>query len=122
MPVCAICCTSTWRWKRLLRAAVERQELSRFNRDRLVALVAPPCATWGSRRTRTNCGIAFAIGRLWWLGRDDGRDWALHAKSVTDRMGRWLQSSSDALFQRLQPKAEFLGEAFKVPRLGGAVV
>ncbi len=46
----------------------------------------------------------------------DGKDWALHARSVADRAGRWVRGFTDALYQRLQPKAEFLGEAFEVER------
>ena len=43
---------------------------------------------------------------------DQGREWALHAKSVTDRAGRALACWSEALYSRLQPRAEYLGEAF----------
>lgn len=39
-------------------------------------------------------------------------EWALHAKSVTDRASRALARWSQDLFSRLQPKAESLGEAF----------
>lgn len=38
--------------------------------------------------------------------------WSLHAKSVTDRVGRALGDWTDGLYQALQPKAEFLGHAF----------
>ena len=38
--------------------------------------------------------------------------WSLHAKSVTDRIGRALSDWSDRLYQLLQPKAEFLGRGF----------
>ena len=41
------------------------------------------------------------------------RDWALHAKSVTDRAGRVVARWSEALYADLQPKAEYLGEAFE---------
>lgn len=44
---------------------------------------------------------------------DVSREWALHAKSVTDRAGRVLAHWSQILFSRLQPKAEALGEAFE---------
>jgi alpha-glucan,water dikinase len=43
---------------------------------------------------------------------DESREWALHAKSVTDRAGRALGQWSQGLFSRLQSKAEFMGEAF----------
>ena len=38
--------------------------------------------------------------------------WSLHAKSVTDRIGRALGQWTDRLYQLLQPKAEFLGHGF----------
>jgi alpha-glucan,water dikinase len=38
--------------------------------------------------------------------------WSLHAKSVADRIGRALGDWTDQLYQLLQPKAEFLGQAF----------
>ena len=43
---------------------------------------------------------------------DESHEWALHAKSVTDRAGRTLAHWSQVLFDRLQPKAESMGEAF----------
>ncbi len=43
---------------------------------------------------------------------DESGEWALHAKSVTDRAGRALAHWSQGLFSRLQPKAESMGEAF----------
>jgi len=39
--------------------------------------------------------------------------WALHCKSVTDRASRTLAHWSQELFDRLQAKAEFMGEAFE---------
>jgi alpha-glucan,water dikinase len=39
-------------------------------------------------------------------------EWSLHAKSVVDRMSRALADWTDGLYQTLQPKAEFLGQAF----------
>lgn len=39
--------------------------------------------------------------------------WSLHAKSVVDRVGRALGDWTDRLYQTLQPKAEFFGQAFK---------
>ncbi|MBU6400708.1 MAG: hypothetical protein KGS61_10340, partial [Verrucomicrobia bacterium] len=41
-----------------------------------------------------------------------GADWSLHAKSVTDRIGRALSDWIDRFYQLLQPKAEFLGQGF----------
>ena len=41
-----------------------------------------------------------------------GPDWSLHAKSVTDRIGRALSAWTDRCYQMLQPKAEHLGRGF----------
>jgi alpha-glucan,water dikinase len=41
-------------------------------------------------------------------------EWALHAKSVTDRAARLVARWSEVLYAQLQPKAEYLGEAFAV--------
>jgi alpha-glucan, water dikinase len=98
----------------VLRGAIERQNLSQFDRDRLVDLVR-----WTLR------GLSLATGSQelnlcashWAALCDrprDGRDWALHAKSVADRAARWIQTFTSDLYQRLQPKAEFLGSALGV--------
>jgi alpha-glucan,water dikinase len=39
-------------------------------------------------------------------------DWALHTKSVVDRIGRALGAWTDGVYRLLQPKAELLGQAF----------
>ncbi|HEY5914284.1 MAG TPA: PEP/pyruvate-binding domain-containing protein [Verrucomicrobiae bacterium] len=41
-----------------------------------------------------------------------GAAWSLHASSVVDRVGRALGDWTDRLYRLLQPKAEFLGQAF----------
>jgi alpha-glucan,water dikinase len=41
-------------------------------------------------------------------------EWALHTKSITDRAVRLVTRWSEALYAQLQPKAEYLGEAFAV--------
>ncbi|HZR19277.1 MAG TPA: PEP/pyruvate-binding domain-containing protein [Verrucomicrobiae bacterium] len=39
--------------------------------------------------------------------------WALHAKSIVDRIGRALADWTDRVYRLLQPKAELLGQAFQ---------
>jgi alpha-glucan,water dikinase len=111
----------------VLRGAVERQNLSQFDRDRLVELVH-----W----TLRSLGLSIASEELarcasHWTALcarpRDGRDWALHAKSVADRAARWIQEFTNDLYQRLQPKAEFLGtalgvEAWTVPLFSEEVI
>ncbi len=50
-------------------------------------------------------------GRLGKLHRF-GKEWALHARAVVDRMTRYLGDFTDHYFTVFQPKAEFLGTAF----------
>ena len=97
-----------------LRGMIERSNLSQFDRDRLVELVH-----WALRNLNLSIDSQeLAICASHWaalIARPrDGRDWALHAKSVADRVARWVQGFTNDLYQRLQPKAEFLGEAFEV--------
>ncbi len=41
------------------------------------------------------------------------QDWSLHAKSVLDRIGRFIGAFSDHYYHLFQPKAESLGTAFQ---------
>jgi alpha-glucan,water dikinase len=97
-----------------LREAIERQDLSRFDRSALARLVH-----WTLQSLRLSIDAnELALCAAHWTAlishsRDDP-DWALHAKSVADRAGRWVQESTGDLLRRLQPKAEFLGTAFGV--------
>jgi len=100
----------------VLRGLIERQNLSQLGRDGLVELVH-----WALRNLSLSVDspeLAACAGH--WaalLARPrDGQDWALHAKSVADRAGRWIQGFTSDVYQRLQPKAEFLGEAFGVEK------
>jgi alpha-glucan,water dikinase len=97
-----------------LRGEIERQNLSRCDRDKLVDLVG---LTLRSLSLTCDAGELGHCTSHWAkLGTQprEGRDWALHAKSVLDRAARWLQSNTDDLYRRLQPRAEYLGAAFAV--------
>ncbi len=95
-----------------LRAAIERQNVSRLSRDELAEMVLAAL-----RNLRVSVDSAeLAICADHWsallaLPHED-RDWALHARAVTDRAARWVQEYTSAIYQRLQPKAEALGAAF----------
>jgi alpha-glucan, water dikinase len=96
-----------------LRATIERQELSRLGRDELADLVGLGLRNLvlsvGEKEPEVCAGHwAMLLGRP-----RDGADWALHAKSVADRAARWVQGFTADVYRRLQPKAEFLGEAFR---------
>jgi alpha-glucan,water dikinase len=96
----------------LLRGALEREQVSRLDRNALVDLVQ---AALDNVRLSTGAQEVARCGSHWAALRAqprDGKDWALHAKSVADRAGRWVQGFTSDLYGRLQPKAEFLGAAF----------
>ncbi len=100
----------------VLRSAVERQSLSRFDRDGLVELIDTALRNLAISVDDAELRIA---ARDWSAVRNcprDGRDWALLARSVTERAGRWVQSFTDDVVHKLQPRAELLGEAFRVPQ------
>jgi alpha-glucan,water dikinase len=96
-----------------LRTAIERQELSRLGRDEVANLVGHALRNLvlsvGGQEPEVCAGHwAMLLARP-----REGREWALHAKSVADRAARWVQGFTADVYRRLQPKAEFLGEAFK---------
>jgi alpha-glucan,water dikinase len=98
----------------LLRGALERQQLSRFDRDGLVDIVH-----WALQNVRFSTGAQEpALCASHWAALRavprDGREWALHALSVADRAARWVQGFTSDLYGRLQPKAGYLAAAFGV--------
>jgi alpha-glucan,water dikinase len=111
----------------VVRTAVEQQDVAQLPSDAALELAGAAlenvALSTGAEEVRIcarHWTVLLARPRL-------GRDWALHARSVTERAARWLQLLSDLLLQELQPRAEFLGEAFKVeswviPRFSEEVV
>jgi alpha-glucan,water dikinase len=98
----------------VFRAGIERQNLGQLDRDRLVDLVR-----LSLKNVQLSAGAAeVALCAAHWdmlANRPrQGRDWALHAKSVADRAGRWIGQFTNGVYQELQPKAEFLGAALEV--------
>ncbi len=98
--------------EQLLRGAIEQQ--SDDGRD-LQALVALAWLVLRSLALDPN-GEEFRLcarqlGSLTEKPAND-RDWALQVKSVTDRASRAVAAWSETLYATLQPKAEYLGEAF----------
>ncbi|HYT87634.1 MAG TPA: PEP/pyruvate-binding domain-containing protein [Gemmataceae bacterium] len=97
-----------------LRATIERQNLSRCSRDDLARLAHLAMSSVSLSIDAPELAIcAGHWGALLGMNRE-GRDWALHAKSVADRTGRWVATFTDDLYRQLQPKAELLGAAFEV--------
>ncbi|HTU92409.1 MAG TPA: PEP/pyruvate-binding domain-containing protein, partial [Gemmataceae bacterium] len=95
-----------------LRTAIERQNISELQLDDLVMLVQTALNNLGLTVDSTelaNCAVHWST--LLALPRG-GRDWALHARAVTDRVARWVQDFTRDFYQRLQPVAEALGAEF----------
>ncbi len=95
-----------------LRSAVERQNISQLGLNELTDLVL--FALQNLNFTVGSKELSFCAGhwkKLQILSRDE-YEWPLHALSVSDRIGRWVQDFTHVLYQHLQSKAEGLGEAF----------
>nr|MBS0021118.1 hypothetical protein [Gammaproteobacteria bacterium] len=97
-----------------LRTAIERQALRHAEVQALISLAATTSHNMGLSFGETE--FAIVARHLGGLARARQRDvdWALQVKSVTDRAARAIGDWSDALYRRLQPQAEFLGEALGV--------
>jgi alpha-glucan,water dikinase len=111
----------------IFRGAIERQNLGQLDRDRLVDLVRLSLKNVQLTAAAPEIGLCAAHWEMLCNRPRQGRDWALHTKSVADRMGRWIQQFTDEIYQELQPKAEFLGaslevEAWTVPVFGEEVI
>ncbi len=99
-----------------LRGLIERQNLSQFDRDQLVDLIGLALRNLNLSIESQELAVCLGHWTALMSRPRTGRDWALHAKSVADRLARWVRGFSDDLYQRLQPKAEFLGEALEVEK------
>lgn len=97
-----------------LRAAIERQPLRHVDAQTLTCLATETLHNIALSLEATE--YAFVARQLDGLARAWKRDvdWALQVESVTDRAALAIREWSDALYNRLQPKAEFLGQALAV--------
>jgi alpha-glucan, water dikinase len=110
-----------------LRSGVEQHNLSQLPCAKLVDLIQ---ATLRNLQLTVDAAeMAICAGHWAELlsRKQEGREWALHARSVTDRVGRWLQEFTREVYQRLQPNAEALGaalgvEAWTVPLFSEEVI
>jgi alpha-glucan,water dikinase len=99
-----------------LRAAIERQSLRDVDLRMLISLAAAILHNIVLSFSETEFAfVARQLESLAGAERQDD-DWALQVKSVTDRAARAIGDWSDALYGRLQPKAELLGEALGVAK------
>src|SRR6185437_11482228 len=97
-----------------LRGAIERQNISQLGRDALADLVQTALRNVSLTVDDAELSLCADHWAALLARPREGRDWALHARSVTDRAARWVQATTSAVYQRLQPKAEILGAAFAV--------
>jgi alpha-glucan,water dikinase len=95
----------------LVRGLIERQNLSQLDRDRLAELVRSALRNLDLSVASPEPAVCAGHWASLLARPRAGRDWALHARSVADRAARWVQGFTTDLYRRLQPKAEFLGEA-----------
>jgi alpha-glucan,water dikinase len=96
-----------------LRGLIEQQNFRELPRDRLVPLTGWALQNLGLSIDSPELAVCAGHWSKLIGGPSAGKDWALHAKSVTDRAARWVQGFTQDLFERLQSKAQLLGEAFK---------
>jgi alpha-glucan,water dikinase len=99
--------------EQLLRGAVERNIHLRLSSDQLADLIA--CVLENVTLSYEDPELAACL-RHWerlQSGRRGDAAWALHAKSVADRMARALSAWMDRMYQLLQPQAEYLGRGFQ---------
>jgi alpha-glucan,water dikinase len=96
------------------RVAVERKDSSRIDKEDMVELVG--LVLENIRLSRDDLELSL-VSRHWGRLRKTtprfSPDWALHAKSVLDRLGRGLGSFIDRYYLLFQSKAEYLGNAFQ---------
>ncbi len=95
------------------RVVVEKNIHAERETEELVRLTAAAL-----RNQRLTCDDEeFSACSRWWdrltAAPPSTRDFALHAKAVTERLGRALGSYIDRYYGLFQPKAEFLGKAFR---------
>ena len=95
-----------------LRVAVERSLHSKLSGEQMLDLIAMML----ENRSLTDDDEALSqCLRQWKILKDMprfGKKWSLQAKAVLDRLGLVIGGFIDGYYQDLQPKAEFLGNAF----------
>jgi alpha-glucan,water dikinase len=101
--------------EQLMRVVIERNLHSKLQQDVLAQLINSVLENVTLSRDDAEFG---ACSRHWQrlcqtpAASRSSPEWALHARSVLDRIGRALADWTDRLYKTLQPKAEFLGHAF----------
>ncbi|MEA3385532.1 MAG: PEP/pyruvate-binding domain-containing protein [Thermodesulfobacteriota bacterium] len=96
-----------------LRVVVERSLHLHLSADQLVELIA--MVLDNLLISKGNDELTYCLHQWKHIRRmpHSGKDWALQSRAVLDRLTRALGAAIDHYYRVLQPKAEFLGEAFR---------
>ncbi len=94
------------------RGVIERQDLKTSDRDRLADLAGSALRGLALSVDDPEPGLCAGHWEALRNRPRDGKDWALHARSVAERAARWVQGFTSHVYAMLQPRAEFLGAAF----------
>jgi alpha-glucan,water dikinase len=95
-----------------LRVLVQRQPLGRVADEDLFALTGLVADNLCLSVQTEEFEFCATHLRALMKRHQNDTDWALQAKAVSDRLGRAVSDWTSTLYATVQPKAEFLGEAF----------
>nr|MBS0020956.1 hypothetical protein [Gammaproteobacteria bacterium] len=95
-----------------LRVTVEGQVASRLNDEDLLGLTQLALTSFCLSVPHEELELSSKYFADLAARPRPGRDWALRVKAITDRAARLLGDWTEALYARLQPKAELLGQRF----------
>lgn len=98
--------------EQLIRIVVERNIHLRLSGDQLTDLVSSILENLSFNGYDEEFSLCLRHWNRLKAQMRFGQDWSMHAKSVLDRASRVLSRVIDRTYQLLQPKAEFLGNAF----------
>ena len=95
-----------------LRSLIERHIHTRLSKDQLVEMIGMVVQNLIISHDEHEFSACFHH----WMRLKEmpslGKDWALHAKSIVDRLLRSIGNFNDRYYRIIQPKAEHLGKAF----------
>ncbi|MGE5238076.1 MAG: phosphohistidine-like domain-containing protein [Chloroflexota bacterium] len=99
--------------EQLLRTVAERSLSSAGSMDQLIGLIALCIENVTLSGDNEELSLSLKEWRQLREGPDSDATWALRATAAFDRLRRAVASTTDALHSLMQPKAEFLGRAFR---------
>ncbi len=102
--------------EQLLRTVIERRLDSTGSLDQLIGLVTPCIENLTLSGDNEELSLSLKEWRQLRENPDGDATWALRSAAAFDRLRRTVASATDVLYSLIQPKAEFLGEAFRAAR------